>query len=591
MADKTYPANRVVAGTPTCTTLAGTPRMEIYPVGTLTEIEARDPINKLKNPSVIVMYTEATVTEHTAAVIEITRWQHFNPDPADNDPRIRWTVDNSLGGDVAFFRAKTTGKKVLVYGTKAGEVVLEAEYGGIYKAKFRALVAPLTQFRFRVSRLSTAAAGPRPSVGDIKKHIRIANIYLRQVGIKLVPDHSTDVASARGSPRAGYPELNHLIKNISRADVGFFEVELQDTDEGNLFVKIPGDPHIKARYRQNAVRINAVNEIINISYCAQLAPTSQTRVEDSNAQVLGACVLNPVNHGGDSITPLSKILVEDRSKHSTVPGPGVVVTSVVDNPGASQAGLMPNDVILEANRKPVNGSREFYETVRDSGIFEGHLVFTDSQGLRHEVDLPRLSPTKEAILGELSVVDLGIPSTSWVAPNGLPPCSLPADPKVDSHASSRRRNVTQLARHGNNDPTGIKQAVVVMKLFGCHYTYDAVRYVWASNGISAPHLTLQWGIVMDGQEHRLQEFGRALAHESCHLFGLRHRGGYEPGDHPIDAAADLDGVAWPLWENLMHPSAPVPDSQHLDILQAQAMRHSEMFYRPRAIDSGPEVEP
>ena len=94
---------------------------------------------------------------------------------------------------------------------------------------------------------------------------------------------------------------------------------------------------------------------------------------------------------------------------------------------------------------------------------------------------------------------------------------------------------------------------------------------------SARDLSLQWGLVMDGQAHPLQDFGNTLAHGLGHFFGLRHRNG-----------AGSDTVVWPQWENLMDGSTPSPDAENLDVLQSQAVRFSEILFRASAIDTSPE---
>ena len=80
---------REARGTPTCTTVAGANvRLEIYPVGTLTKIKPSDPVNKIKNPSGIVIYKDAEVTENTAAILEITRYLPTNLNLTDDDSRV-----------------------------------------------------------------------------------------------------------------------------------------------------------------------------------------------------------------------------------------------------------------------------------------------------------------------------------------------------------------------------------------------------------------------------------------------------------------------------------------------------------------------
>jgi hypothetical protein len=107
-----------------------------------------------------------------------------------------------------------------------------------------------------------------------------------------------------------------------------------------------------------------------------------------------------------------------------------------------------------------------------------------------------------------------------------------------------------------------------------------MAYNWQPASPVNRDLTLQWGLVMDGQAHPQQEFANTLAHELGHFFGLRHRRGNGP-----------DNVVWPQWENLMDGSSPTPDCEDLDVLQATVVRFSEIMFRTSAIDTSPEVEP
>src|ERR1700737_1873684 len=106
-------ACREARGSPTCTTLAGAVRMEIYPVGTLTQISWSDPINKLKNPSGIILYRDDQVTDNTVAILEITRYQPGNLDIGDDDARVQWSI-TSLGGNAKFYKGDNTGKQVRI---------------------------------------------------------------------------------------------------------------------------------------------------------------------------------------------------------------------------------------------------------------------------------------------------------------------------------------------------------------------------------------------------------------------------------------------------------------------------------------------
>jgi hypothetical protein len=87
-------------------------------------------------------------------------------------------------------------------------------------------------------------------------------------------------------------------------------------------------------------------------------------------------------------------------------------------------------------------------------------------------------------------------------------------------------------------------------------------------------------VIVDGRAHTDLSFGNSLAHEIGHMLGLRHRIG-----------AGNDTLTWPPLHNLMHGTEEPPGCQHLDLVQCLAIRSSEVFFRPHAIDTSPEVEP
>src|SRR5262249_1014073 len=103
------------------------------------------------------------------------------------------------------------------------------------------------------------------------------------------------VASSAGNLKAGDPGIpavgafpavasnDPLISSAKMVEKGYFEVKLSDNAAGNNIVRTGGT----VANEEAAIRINAVNEAINISYCYKLG-----------AGTLGACRLSPVNHAG-----------------------------------------------------------------------------------------------------------------------------------------------------------------------------------------------------------------------------------------------------------------------------------------------------
>jgi hypothetical protein len=168
-------------------------------------------------------------------------------------------------------------------------------------------------------------------------------------------------------------------------------------------------------------------------------------------------------------------------------------------------------------------------------------------------------PVAAVIAGTQTFTDTGTPSTSWIAPNGLPAGSMPSPPP---------------ARHGPGGvPTGA-QAPVTMQLMGPNPTN------YQNTSPATRDRDLLWGLVMDGQASPIQDVGNTMAHEVGHVLGLRHRQGAGP-----------DTLPWPPNENLMNGTAPSPQAEDLDIIQCKAARFCELVTRAGSMDISAESEP
>ncbi|HET9959407.1 MAG TPA: hypothetical protein VFQ61_33180 [Polyangiaceae bacterium] len=233
-------ACRSAAGNATCTTVSGVPitaRIEIHPVrpvpaslpprglpagpvlGVLndqgTTISPGDPINIVPNPSVIPILTAPggaapaagapPVADATnCARIEVTFYRPNTLAFTDQDPRLVWSFRALAGGAVSFLGAPH-GLKVMVYGTAAGEVLLELRFRGELMAAYRALVMPVKQIPCRCNILNgpNASSRPRATPANVEDHLKIANRYLRQIALELVLDtnaHRSHGATATGTP-------------------------------------------------------------------------------------------------------------------------------------------------------------------------------------------------------------------------------------------------------------------------------------------------------------------------------------------------------------------------------------------------------
>ena len=181
--------------------------MGIFPVtnredGTIVRPDS--PINIIPNPSAIPILNAADLTaaelDNQAARIEFTYYDPPTLNFTNDDPRLEWSISGQ--GDAAqlarFFGPGSTpdgchshGTKVMVYGTGTaeGEVLLEMRFQGALFATYRALVLPVRQIRYRANILNgLSGSQPRSRPEHVRDHILIANRFLRQMAIELVPD-------------------------------------------------------------------------------------------------------------------------------------------------------------------------------------------------------------------------------------------------------------------------------------------------------------------------------------------------------------------------------------------------------------------
>lgn len=228
-------ACREVAGRPICTTVSGrrfTPRIEFcdvlpapadsampprptQPSGTPSGLRIRggrrvisptDPINFIRNPSVIPMLDAAAANDQNAACIECTYYRPRTMNLLPDDERLEWRVRSLAGGGDAAFVGDPRGTQILVYGVHEGEVLLECRMAGVLVSTYRALVLPVRDIPCRFNILNgPAGSQPRSGPDQIQDQIRIANIFLRQAGVQLVLD--TDVTVTDGAVATAVPGI------------------------------------------------------------------------------------------------------------------------------------------------------------------------------------------------------------------------------------------------------------------------------------------------------------------------------------------------------------------------------------------------
>jgi hypothetical protein len=169
-------------------------------------INPGDPINIVPNPAVIPILQPADAKANTAAKIEFTYYRAPLHNFTDDDARLKWTATAISGGSVAFV-GPACGRKILVYGKSAGEVKLECRFQGNLMGEYRALVGEVKKIPCRFNILNGPAedSRPRATPGNVRDHLAIANRFLRQLAVELVPD--TDASTKDGARATTIPGI------------------------------------------------------------------------------------------------------------------------------------------------------------------------------------------------------------------------------------------------------------------------------------------------------------------------------------------------------------------------------------------------
>jgi hypothetical protein len=328
-------ATRQHSGSVSCTTVSGgsfMARMEICPVrptppdGSLpprpalsataaaiyenrnignmvpTNITPTCPINIIPNPSAIPILTAADANVNTAARIEYTYYYPGTLNFTDDDPRLEWSAVAISGGAVQFL-GPALGRKVMVYGTAEGEVRLEVRFQGALFAVYRALVLPVRQIRYRANILNgpNAASQPTTTPDHARDHIAIANRFLRQMAIELVPDDNDTVTH-------GATTTDHQ---------GIFRIRVAAGVTRNI--GLTGWPR--------ATRLNYRQGVFNFAY-----------IHSDRDGNLGAATDYPANRAGNSITD------------NGTPSTSWIIPSGIDPDGA--AGTVTMNLLAASERNP-----------------------------------------------------------------------------------------------------------------------------------------------------------------------------------------------------------------------------------------------
>lgn len=201
-----------------------------------------NPPNKLPNPAVIPILNPADADNKTAARIQVNFYQPRNLKLKKDDSRIEWEVVNLVGNPNIKFVGKNKGLRIFVYGRAEGEVRLEAKLNGVRMGIYRAIVRPIKKLLCRVTILDGGkGAKIKSTPQSIEKHIKVANLFLRQAGVFL--DMDNDNSTTNGA----------VLKRR-----GIFKIDLPMAKKGDTR-NVPSNFPPASRY-------NYRNKVLNIVY-------------------------------------------------------------------------------------------------------------------------------------------------------------------------------------------------------------------------------------------------------------------------------------------------------------------------------------
>ncbi|MFN0101276.1 MAG: peptidoglycan-binding protein [Bryobacteraceae bacterium] len=366
--------------------------VEIDPITSGDRVKPADDINLIKNPAGCLILAGGDAADaKKVPKYEITKITP-NLAWTDDDDRIAWWIlggdakaDNKYDGKADFLNTEAgkRGLKIQVFGVTNGDVLIQPYSGGFGYGMIRVHVVPIRKIKYRVSRIFTkaqaavpgspalpgfpaqagqpafpgnGATAPQPEVPDLpavparpiipaippltaqaptqshaeaKMHMAISNIFLRQLGVEMVPDDSAEVATpvraarpafalvaaqpgvaaqppapgqpavplrppipgrpavdevkASGfNPKVGPPDgsLDKKVVQVTLVEPGHFDVEVND-------IALTFN---SAANQKPAIQINARNEVVSVAYIEQ-DPTFGT-----GTKTLSTALLCPANH-------------------------------------------------------------------------------------------------------------------------------------------------------------------------------------------------------------------------------------------------------------------------------------------------------
>jgi hypothetical protein len=520
-------------------------KAEMNPVTTGTNLTHTDPLNKIVNPSGCVILAAGAAADQVP-IYQITKIQ---PDLAwtDDDPRLAWWIiggeakaDEKYDGKADFLNtdAGKYGKKIQVFGTQKGDVLIQPYSGGYGFGMFRAHAVAIQRVKFRVNRIITTAQAARPAIpalpaqaaqpafpggggvaaqppvpaapaiaarpalaaraartptashAEAQLHMKIVNVYLRQAGIEMVPDNSAEMAQA---PKAAAPALPATPATPAQAAQPATPA-LPGPPAQPAMPAVPARPAVPALPAAPAQALQAANTKIGqagldafVEKVTQVAPGFfDVEVNDAS-----------LTFGAGNPRSLDAIRINARNE--------VVVFAYIHSQAA--AGALATALLCPWNHAP----------------------------------LARANPPRAYTVAGYTLSDKSTPSSSLIPKTGIPD---------DVPVGTVKMNVlfADVAWQNASPPT------------------RDVDLLW---GVIVPTRTIDGSVAGGTPDTVRLAYGNTLAHELGHVFGLGHRGG---GGVP-------DGLMIPANENLMHPTNPPPRAENIDIIQVKAMRFSEAFFR------------
>ena len=541
-------------------------QVTIDPITSGDNVKPTDNINLIKNPSGCVILTGAGASDKKAVPrYEITK---ILPDLKwkAGDTRIAWWIlgtdakgNNQYDGKADFMNQDSAkyGTKVQVFGITTGDILIQPYSGGYGYGMIRAHVVPIRQVKYRVSRVFTtkknaiaavaaqaavpaqaatpafpgnaaipaqpaipnlpavaarlaipavparAKHGPTQSHAEAKLHMKVSNIFLRQMGIEMIPDDSAQMTNA-----------------VVAANPGSAAVKAQAAVAAR-----PATPAIGAIAAQPAVPARpAVPALPAIPAVAAVAANTSVGLPALDAKVVNATLVSP----GHFDVEVNDVNFTFNSAANQIPAiqinarNEVISVAYIEQDPTLGTGTTTLSTALRcpANHAPLTSARQPEGSPNQLGTAKGYTT------------------------ANFTLPDLGTPSTSLIPKTGIPP----------------------------DTPAGNVNMIVLYPDTNWQPASPATRDVELLWGIIVPTRNMDSAVKAPvTAANRRHMYGFVFAHEMGHILGLGHRGALA---NPV-----TDGIAIPPDKNIMRPFVNPPVTENFDIIQAKAVRFSEVMNR------------